>query len=144
MRLVIDTNLWISGLLWRGLPRQLLRLAESHQVELCVTPPMLAELSRVFAYPKFESRLTQSGLSVPDLMAYVFGLVSVFEAPTEPAIVVADPTDDIFLHCAAIAQAAYVISGDQHLLDLGSYQNIPILTVRDFFAKEFPDELQSV
>jgi len=55
--------------------------------------------------------------------------------------VVADPDDDVFLRCAVVAGAACVVSGDRHLLDLGGYAGIPILTVRDFFVKEFPDQI---
>jgi predicted nucleic acid-binding protein len=55
-----------------------------------------------------------------------------------PPIVKADPDDDIFLHCATVVQADYILSGDGHLLDLGQYAGIPIVTVRDFFAGEFP------
>ena len=50
MRVVIDTNIWISGLLWRGLPWELLRLAETGKVELCLTPSMLAELADTLDY----------------------------------------------------------------------------------------------
>lgn len=50
MRIVLDTNVWISGLLWRGLPWKLLRLAEARQVEICMAPPMLEELERVLTY----------------------------------------------------------------------------------------------
>jgi predicted nucleic acid-binding protein len=52
--------------------------------------------------------------------------------------VVVDPDDDIFLDCALAAKAAYVISGDQHVLALGEYQSIPIVTIRDFLSREFP------
>jgi predicted nucleic acid-binding protein len=54
--------------------------------------------------------------------------------------VLADP-DDVFLRCALTAEARYIISGDHHLLDLGKYADIPILTVRDFLAREFPEEI---
>jgi putative PIN family toxin of toxin-antitoxin system len=46
MRAVIDTNVWVSGLLWRGAPRRILRLAERGEIEVCIAPPMLAELKR--------------------------------------------------------------------------------------------------
>ena len=54
---------------------------------------------------------------------------------------IADPDDDVFLRCAAVAGAAYVVSGDHHLLDLGAYADIPILTVREFLAQEFSDQV---
>ncbi len=139
MRIVIDTNLWISGLLWKGQPWELLRLAEAGEVELCVAPAMIEELAQVLAYEKFRSRLKQLGLSPAELSAYAIELASVFDVPQgESVILAADPDDDIFLRCAVAVGAAYVVSGDHHLLDLEKYADIPILTVHDFLAREFP------
>lgn len=79
MRLVIDTNLWISGLLWRGLPWQLLKLAEAGLVELCMTPPMVSELAEVLAYPKLASRLEQFDVTAEDLRnSYALGYRATF------------------------------------------------------------------
>ena len=145
MRLVIDTNLWISGLLWRGLPWQLLKLAEAGLVELCMTPPMVSELAEVLAYPKLASRLEQFGVTAEELVSRAANLASIWEAPQVdgPPIVIADRDDDIFLHCASSAHPGYILSGDGHLLSLGEYAGIPIVVVRDFFFKEFPDLLAS-
>lgn len=141
MRLVVDTNLWISGLLWRGLPWRLLQLAEQGEVELCSTPPMLAELAEVLAYPKLAPRLQQLGLTAAELTERAANLASIWDAPevAGPPIVAADPDDDIFLHCASAARADIIFSGDGHLRDLGQYAGIPIMTVYNFFADVFPD-----
>lgn len=141
MRIVIDTNIWISGLLWRGLPWKLLCLAEAGEVELCIAPSMLIELAEVLSYERLQPRLEQLGLIPAELVAYAMNLASILEVPEGSPIVVADPDDDVFLHCAVIAGAACVVSGDDHLLDLGTYADIPILTVRDFLAQEFSDQI---
>ncbi len=139
MRIVIDTNIWVSGLLWRGMPWNLLRLAETGEVELCVAPAMLVELAEVLDYERLQPRLEQLGLTPTELLAYAISLASIFEVPEGDPIVTDDPDDDVFLHCAVVAGAAYLVSGDHHLLDLGEYANISILTVREFFAQAFPD-----
>ena len=141
MRIVIDTNIWISGLLWRGLPWKLLCLAEAGEVELCIAPSMLIELAEVLSYERLQPRLEQLGLIPAELVAYAMNLASILEVPEGSPIVVADPDDDVFLHCAVIAGAACVVSGDDHLLDLDTYADIPILTVRDFLAQEFSDQI---
>jgi len=141
VRIVIDTNVWVSGLLWRGMPWKLLCLAEEGEVELCITPTMLVELAEVLYYERLQPRLQQLGLTPEELVAYALNLASVFEVPEGDQIVVADPDDDIFLRCATVAGAACVVSGDRHLLDLDGYAGIPIITVRDFFTKEFPDQI---
>jgi putative PIN family toxin of toxin-antitoxin system len=140
VRIVIDTNIWVSGLLWRGMPWKLLCLAEAGTVELCMALVMLDELAEVLSYDRLQPRLEQLGLAPTELVAYAMDLASIFEVPEGPPIVVADPDDDVFLHCAVVAGAACVVSGDNHLLDLGEYAGIPILTIRDFLTKEFPEQ----
>jgi len=66
-------------------------------------------------------------------------LALIFEVPEGGRIVLADPDDDVFLHCALVAGADYVVSGDRHLLDLGEYGRISILTVDDFLNRAYPD-----
>ena len=141
MRIVIDTNIWVSGLLWRGMPWKLLRLAEAGEIELCVAPSMLVELGEVLSYARLQPRLEQLGLTPSELVAYAMSLASIFEVSGGASIVIADPDDDIFLHCAVVANAAYVVSGDHHLLDLNEYAGIPILGIRDFLSKEFPAQV---
>lgn len=60
----------------------------------------------------------------------------------DAALVQADPEDDVFLLCAVVAEAEYIVSGDHHLLDLEEYADIPILTVDDFLDREFPQEAE--
>jgi putative PIN family toxin of toxin-antitoxin system len=144
MRVVLDTNIWISGLLWRGLPWKLLRLAEARQVEICMAPSILEELERVLAYERLQPRLRQLGLSPEELAAYVMDIVVMFELPPpshDAPLVIVDPDDDIFIRCALAAEAHYIISGDSHLLDLKQYALIHILTIRAFFEEMFPLQL---
>ena len=140
MRIVIDTNIWVSGLLWQGLPWHLLRLSENERITLCIAPAIIDELSRVLNYHRLQSRLAQLGLQPADLVAYVINLAALFEPQVDrkSPIVAIDPDDDIFLHCAEVAGARYVVSGDRHLLDLGHYAGIPIVTIREFLVQEFP------
>lgn len=138
MRVVIDTNVWVSGLLWRGAPWRVLRLAEKGEIELCIAPAMLDELEKVLSYEHLHARLVQLELTPAELVSYALRLALVFEIPEGAPIVAADPDDDIFLRCATIAGASYVVSGDHHLLDMGEYAGIQILTVQDFFAQAFP------
>lgn len=140
MRIVIDTNVWVSGLLWRGAPWELLRLAEAGQVTLCTTPGILSELADVLAYERIRPRLDQLGLTPAEAVGYAMNLASVFEVPQGQAIVLADPDDDVFLWCAQAGEASYIVSGDHHLLDLETHAGIPIVTAHHFLAREFPEQ----
>ena len=142
MRIVIDTNVWVSGLLWKGPAWTLLRLAEAGRVQLCTAPPMLTELAEVLGYERFQPRLAQLGLTPADLLAYAVTLTAIYEVPESEGdpLVVADPDDDVFLRCAVVARAACVVSGDRHLLALGEHAGTPVLSIHDFLAREFPGE----
>jgi putative PIN family toxin of toxin-antitoxin system len=70
VRVVIDTNVWISGLLWKGLPWHVLRLAEENRIEIVVTLPMLEELETVLHYSRLQPRCLELGLEITDLIAY--------------------------------------------------------------------------
>lgn len=139
MRIVIDTNIWVSGLLWCGLPWQLLQLAETGRVEICMTEVMLEELSEVLRYPRLQSRLQSVGVTPDELITYVSQCATFFEfspvSPSDAPLVATDPDDDIFIHCVLVAKASYLISGDHHLLEMQHYAGIPIVTVHDFFAQ---------
>jgi putative PIN family toxin of toxin-antitoxin system len=109
-----------------------LQLAEKERVELCMAPPMLDEVVEVLQYAKLQSRIRSLNFGIPDLTAYIVQAVTFFEIKPGPPVVVADPDDDVFLWCAIAADAAYVVTGDQHLLELGSYAGIPIIGLREF------------
>ena len=80
--------------------------------------------------------MNQLGLTTVELVSYAMNLASVFEVATGDPIVLADPDDDIFVWCAQAAEASYIVSGDHHLLDLESYDEIPIVTINEFLERE--------
>lgn len=137
MRIVIDTNIWVSGLLWKGDAWRLLNLAEQGKVELCIAYPMLLELEEVLGYERLQSRLAILQQTPSRLTAYALNISSAFDVSRgHIPIVDADPDDDIFLLCAIKAGAAYVVTNDRHLLALQSYQNVSIITIEAFLRRE--------
>lgn len=138
MRGVLDTNTVLSGLLWHGPPRQVLDAARRGEVQLFTSPELLAELEDVLLRPKFTQRLRQAGLDAAQLIQGYAALATLVQPAPLPAVVLADPDDDAVLACAVAAQADFLISGDHHLLDLQSYESIPILT-----APELREHLSS-
>jgi len=130
-KVVIDTNVFISAFGWDGKPEAVLSLMEQRKVVNCITNDIYAELQRVVAYPKLKFSST---LQV-NILEFVFSW-SRFVQPKEPvAVIVDDPDDDKFLACAVAANASAIISGDPHLLGLGSYRNIPIMTPAQFLEQ---------
>ncbi len=133
MRIVIDTNIWVSGLLWRGDAWRLLSLVETGKLEVCIAYAMLLELEEVLGYDRLQPRLTTLQQTPARLAAYALSLATVFDVSRGyPPIVPGDPDDDIFLLCAMAAGASHVVTGDRHLLALGLYERIAIVRVEEF------------
>ena len=128
MRLVLDTNTAISGLLWAGTPGRIIDSALAGQVELHSSTALLVELKGVLAREKFARQLARRGLTVDDIFNGYSALVSL----TRPAVIVPtiarDPADDEVLAAAVGCTADLIVSGDAHLLDLKSFRGIPIIT----------------
>jgi len=138
MRVVIDTNTIVSALFWRGAPRRLLEVARLGAIDLFVSPDLLAEMEDVLQREKFSARLTLAGCSVRELVLGYAALARVVEPPAIAPAVLADLDDDNVLACALAAHANYIVSGDNHLLQLKQYQGIPILSVAQFLQEIAP------
>lgn len=118
MRVVLDTNVLVSAILWHGLPNRLLRLVEETRLSLCMTPKLLTELLAVLSRPKFAPQMVTRQISLEDVPI--------------PPVIREDPEDDIVLACAQAAGAKAIVTGDSHLLRLKEFRAIPILTPRRF------------
>ena len=129
-RFVFDTNIWISGLLWRGKPYQCLLLARGKAVQHVHCAEMMAELSG-------KLRAT-FGFSENRIQAVLYDLRRVserVEITGKIQVVADDPDDDKFIECAVVAGASVVVSGDHHLLEVGKYEGIPVLSAAEFLAR---------
>lgn len=129
MRLVLDTNTVISGLLWKGAERTLIGVARDRpDIELYSSPRLLAEFADVIGRGKFAKVIAAIGMSVEQLLPRYLEIVRVVAPANVPAVVSEDPDDDHVLACAIAAQADLIVSGDSALLKLNSYRGIPIIS----------------
>jgi len=127
-RAVIDTNTWVSGLVWTGAPRRVVELVLARELSCSTSGALVAELRRVLSYPRIEKVLTKRGLTAADLVEQI-GLVSdLVIAPALQKPICRDLDDDAVLSCALAAQADLIVSGDQDLLVLQTFEGIPILS----------------
>jgi uncharacterized protein len=126
-RVVADTNIYISALMFGGLPGLVLDLGLMRAFTLVNSPALLDEL---------EDKLrVKFGVSPPDAAAIRIKLASAGDL-IDPAIVLNvvadDPDDNRVLECAVAGQADHIVSGDRHLLRLKRHAGISILTARRF------------
>ena len=140
MRLVLDTNTALSGLLWGGTPGRLIDAAADGTIELVSSAALLAELQGVLARAKFARQLAKRGLAVRDVFDGYAALV-IIAAPTRVSpTVLRDPSDDQVLAAALAAGADLIVSGDAHLLDLKRFHGVDIVTAASAIERLVPGD----
>jgi putative PIN family toxin of toxin-antitoxin system len=133
MRVVLDANVLVSAILSpRGTPAQILNAWRAEQFDLVISHAIVAELDRVFRYPKIAKRHRWSEEQLQTFLDTLSHIAILTPGILTLAVITEDPPDDRYLECAVEGEAAYIVSGDRLLLRLGVYQGIPILTPRAF------------
>ena len=128
VRLVLDTNTALSGLLWGGPPGRLIAAAEAAKVELIGSVALLTELRNVLTRKKFAQPLARRGVSHAEIFEYYLALVSIAVPALIMPAIPRDPADDMVLATALGGQVDMIVSGDAHLPNLKSFQGITIVT----------------
>lgn len=130
MKVVFDTNIFVSGHFWKGPPYRCLLAAEARLVNLVVSEPILSELREKLT-DKFGIPATEVAAVIDRLRAH---------AEAVPVLgrfgwVAQDPDDDKFIDAALSGGAAVIVSGDRHLLALGKVEEVELLTARQFLDR---------
>ncbi|MDF1592222.1 MAG: putative toxin-antitoxin system toxin component, PIN family [Desulfobacterales bacterium] len=129
MKIIIDTNVTISGLLWGGAPNQILKLCRNGIIRILECDETLNEVKNVLKHPKFSNRFSSLGTTPAEAFSYFMNLISYIPSPeSTPDIIQQDPFDNIFLGLASENNASLIVSGDSHLLEHESYKGIQIVT----------------
>jgi putative PIN family toxin of toxin-antitoxin system len=132
VRVVLDTNVLVSALLFTGISSALVPLWQKNAVTVLLSRAMLDEYLRVLSYPKFQlSEEEIKELIQEELLPYA----SVIRPRRRLRVVKRDPSDDKFLECAVAGRAQCIISGDRDLLSLGRYRNVRILSPARFLEE---------
>ena len=134
MKVVLDTNVLISGIFFSGPPHQILNAWRDGKVQLAVSQEILSEYWRVGEalaeeFPAIDLR------PILDLVTIEAEL---YVAKDLPEPLCSDPDDDKFLACAIASSSKIIISGDKHLLKVSGYQDIEILKPREFVTRHLP------
>lgn len=129
MRIVLDTNVALSALLWRGTPYSLLQTVRQQQrSQLFTSPVLLIELAEVLVRPWSAKRLALIGRVAHDVLADYIAAVELVTPADVPSVVPFDPDDDQVIAAAVAADANLIVSGDKDLLSIGMHKTIRIIT----------------
>ena len=131
-KLVLDTNTYISGFLWEGNEAKLIRKIESGKASSFVSKEILEEIDEVLRRDKFIEVLKIANTTADEILSKIVSLSTIVIGPKlEKNVVKEDKKDDKFIECALNAKANIIVSGDNHLLKLGEYKDIKIMTTSD-------------
>jgi len=124
---VADTNIFISALMFGGLPGSFLDLALLRSIVLVTSPELVDELDE-----KLRLKFEVSPEDADAIRAKLEDCAVVVKPNVALEVVSDDPDDNRVLECAVTGRADYIVSGYRHLLKLSVYESIPIITVRQF------------
>ncbi len=131
MRVVLDTNAFISAVLFEGRTAALLTLWQNGKIRPLLSAEILDEYLRVLAYPKF--KLTKK--EIRSIMNRELLPYTVVVEPKARIKVATDPDDNEFIEAAVSGKAKFLISGDQALIAVKRVRNVQIISSTDFLDK---------
>lgn len=126
-KVVFDTNIYISAIIFGGRPRKVLNLAISEEIILFTSPAILLEIAL-----KFKNKFSWSNQDVSKAIKAINDIAEIVKPKKHLKFIKKDPTDDKIIEAAVAAKAEFIITGDSHLLDIKKHKNINILTTKSF------------
>jgi len=131
MKVILDTNVLVSGIFFTGPPYQILKAWHDGKLKLVITPEILEEYQRVGAALAGKFPAIDLG-KILELVTIKAEMVQA-QSLSEPV----DPDDDKFLACALASKSKMIVSGDKHLLDVSGFRDIRVFKPRDFLDEFF-------
>ena len=137
MKITLDTNVIISSSFWTGASDKILEKVENQEIELIISKEIIDELSQVLNYEEIKDKIKDKGLEIRRTVGKVSSISTIVVPLEKFDIIKEDADDNIILECAVEGKVDYIISQDKHLLNLGVFQGIKIVTPEEFLKLEF-------
>lgn len=135
MRVVLDANIYVSSLVnTQGNPRRIISAWQQGAFDVLISTPIVEEIGRVLRYPRIARRHMQDEAAIERFLKLLASEAILADHTEVLGIVEEDDSDNRYLECAVAGKAQYVISGDNHLLEIGEYRGITILPPAAFVA----------
>jgi putative PIN family toxin of toxin-antitoxin system len=128
VKVILDTNVFVSGIFFSGPPYQILKAWQDGKFQLAVSYEILDEYRRVGEILAED----HPAINLAPILEYVIQNAVIYAAPPLTEMVCEDPDDDKFLACALTSGSTVIVSGDKHLLKASGYGEIEVLKPRDF------------
>ncbi|RLF04834.1 MAG: putative toxin-antitoxin system toxin component, PIN family [Thermoprotei archaeon] len=134
-KVVLDTNVWVSIFMKKVLGREFAKVFGRKDVEICVSDAILKEICRVLVYPKIRKLLKASNVTVKEIVHVILENSVLVRPSLKLNVIREDPEDNRVLGCAVYVNARFIVSVDKHLLNLKKYDDIVIITPKEFLER---------
>jgi len=136
MRVVLDTNVWLSGIFWRGEAYNLINYCFDKKIEIIISKDILEEISIVLSREeKFQKFMKNRKESIEDLMRTILSTSKLVETKSKLEVVKDDPKDNIILEAALDGKADFIVTYDSHLLNMIEFREIKLLSPEEFLKR---------
>ncbi len=133
LKAVLDANIIVSATIaTKGNPARILDFWREDKFELIITPAILEEMWQVILRPVIQKHRRITEDEAVELLFEIQQDATTISPILDLKIIKQDPTDDKYIIAAIEGKADYIVSGDKHLLELGSYENIKIISPKEF------------
>lgn len=130
---VFDVNVLISSLIVEGKPQQLWLKAKAKKFRLILSRQIVSEFVRVISRAKFEKYVDEKDIQL--FLEDIHQTAQFIQVKSKFRAIKEDPSDDVILRTAYDGKTDYIVSGDKHLLLLGEFRGIKILTVDEMLKR---------
>ncbi len=134
MRVVLDTNVLVSGTFWKGDSEKIVDKVENKEVELISSKELIEEYEEVINREEIMDKTQNKDLILNESVQKVINDSTIVEPTKKFDVVKEDPKDNKIVECAVEGNADYIISQDNHLLNLKEFNGIKILTPEEFLG----------
>ncbi len=131
MKVVLDTNVLISAIMFGGKSRDILEMGVSSKITNALSQDILKELAGVLVDKKFRAPVSFVQQTIHEL-SEIAELVIVIDKIN---VIKNDPDDNRILECAVSSKADYIVSGDSDLLNLKRFKKVKILSPNEFLSR---------
>lgn len=139
MKVVLDTNIWVSAVIWGGIPEKIVLLQERQLISLAMSEILLNEIITTLNKSKLQPKLKALNLMVDSVINLIRESVIFYPINNLKVPELRAPDDSIVLATAMASESEVIVTGDQDLLTLIPYQEIEIMTAKKFLITYFPD-----
>jgi putative PIN family toxin of toxin-antitoxin system len=132
MNVVLDTNIFVSGIFWKGEPYKILMLWKEGKIQLINSIEIITEISRILS----DFKIQLSDENKKEWIHLITNNSKIVEPYEKFDIIKDDPTDNKFIDVAIAGKAEYIITRDKHLLKIKQFRTVKIILPEDFLKQQ--------